>query len=149
MRELTVKQKAFAEYYMEYGNATKAYKLAGYKANTDLIAGVEGHKLLKLPKVNDYIGVLQQEVSSKRIANATEVLEYLTKVVRGTETEQMVVVQGIGDGCSQAKIVEKEISAKDKVKAAELLAKRYGLLTDKVDLNANMVVFQGEDKLED
>lgn len=140
MNGLSIKMIAFAEYYLQYGNATKAYHLAGYKAKTDLIAGVEGHKLLKIPKIADYIALLEKKVSDKRIASATEVLEYLTKVMRGEDTEQMVVVQGTGDGCSAAKVVDKELSAKDRVKASELLGKRYTLFTDKVELNEDITI---------
>ena len=90
------------------------------------------------------------EKESELIADQNEVLRYLTAVMRGEETEEVVVVEGSGDGFSSARGVEKGIGAKDRIKAAELLGKRYSLFTDKVDLDgAVQVIFEGEEKLED
>ncbi|HHD2969843.1 terminase small subunit [Clostridium perfringens] len=145
--KLTPKQKAFAEYYIETGNATESAIKAGYSKKTARVIGQEN--LLK-PALKSYIDEKMKEIESKRIAKAEEVLEYLTRVLRGEETEQVVVTENIGDFMSEAKVVDKEISAKDKIKAAELLGKRYRLFTDKIEADVNQtVVFEGEDDLED
>ena len=125
--KLTPKQKAFAEYYIETGNATESARKAGYSKKTARVIGQEN--LLK-PALKSYIDEKMKELESKRIAKAEEVLEYLTRVLRGEETEQVVVTENIGDFMSEAKVVDKEISAKDKIKAAELLGKRYRLFVD-------------------
>ena len=145
--KLTPKQKAFAEYYIETGNATESARKAGYKGkNLNRIASENLSKL----DIKSYIDEKMKELESKRIAKAEEVLEYLTRVLRGEETEQVVVTENIGDFMSEAKVIDKEISAKDKIKAAELLGKRYRLFTDKIEANINQtVVFEGEDDLED
>ncbi|AOY53683.1 terminase small subunit [Clostridium perfringens] len=145
--KLTPKQKAFAEYYIETGNATESARKAGYKGkNLNRIASENLSKL----DIKNYIDEKMKELESKRIAKAEEVLEYLTRVLRGEETEQVVVTENIGDFMSEAKVVDKEISAKDKIKAAELLGKRYRLFTDKIEADVNQtVVFEGEDDLED
>ncbi|WP_415321392.1 terminase small subunit [Clostridium perfringens] len=145
--KLTPKQKAFAEYYIETGNATESARKAGYKGkNLNRIASENLSKL----DIKSYIDEKMKELESKRIAKAEEVLEYLTRVLRGEETEQVVVTENIGDFMSEAKVVDKEISAKDKIKAAELLGKRYRLFTDKIEADVNQtVVFEGEDDLED
>ena len=75
---------------------------------------------------------------SKRVADAQEVMEHLTEMMRGEINEEMVVVEGTGDGCSEARIVEKQVSARDRLKAAELLGKRYGLYTEKVETDMDM-----------
>ncbi|MDM0481049.1 terminase small subunit [Clostridium perfringens] len=144
---LTPKQKAFAEYYIETGNATESARKAGYKGkNLNRIASENLSKL----DIKSYIDEKMKELESKRIAKAEEVLEYLTRVLRGEETEQVVVTENIGDFMSEAKVVDKEVSAKDKIKAAELLGKRYRLFTDKIEADVNQtVVFEGEDDLED
>ena len=145
--KLTPKQKAFAEYYIETGNATQSAVKAGYSKKTARVIGQEN--LLK-PALKSYIDEKMKELESKRIAKAEEVLEYLTRVLRGEETEQVFVTENIGDFMSEAKVIDKEISAKDKIKAAELLGKRYRLFTDKIEANINQtVVFEGEDDLED
>ncbi|MFR7934719.1 MAG: terminase small subunit [Clostridium perfringens] len=145
--KLTPKQKAFAEYYIETGNATEAARKAGYKGkNLNRIASENLSKL----DIKSYIDEKMKELESKRIAKAEEVLEYLTRVLRGEETEQVVVVENTGDFMSEARLVDKELSAKDKIKAATLLGKRYRLFVDKVEADVNQtVVFEGEDDLED
>ncbi|EOU1594523.1 terminase small subunit [Clostridium perfringens] len=135
--KLTPKQKAFAEYYIETGNATESAIKAGYSKKTARVIGQEN--LLK-PALKSYIDEKMKELESKRIAKAEEVLEYLTRVLRGEETEQVVVTENIGDFMSEAKVVDKEISAKDKIKAAELLGKRYRLFVNKVEKDSKVNV---------
>ncbi|MBS4173479.1 terminase small subunit [Bacillus sp. FJAT-49736] len=126
--KLTVKQKRFADYFIETGNATEAYKKAGYSAKDDNIAGVEGHKLLKNPKIDSYIKELISEKDHERIASQDEVLEFLTKVLRGEETEKIPI-----SGKDWFEMIDNNPSIKDRTKAAELLGKRYTLWTEKVE----------------
>ena len=67
-------------------------------------------------------------------------MEYLTAVLRGESSAFVVVVEGVGDGCSSAKIVKKPPDEKERLKAAELLGKRFGLFTDKVNVSGGGVV---------
>ncbi|MEG0133853.1 MAG: terminase small subunit [Clostridium sp.] len=135
--KLTPKQKAFADYYIETGNATEAARKAGYKGkNLNRIASENLSKL----DIKNYIDEKMKELEDKRIAKADEVLKYLTKVIRGEETEQVVVTENIGDFMSEARVVNKELSAKDKIKAAELLGKRYRLFVDKIEKDTNVNV---------
>jgi phage terminase small subunit len=147
--KLTEKQKAFCDYYIESLNATESYKRA-YGCNNDATARTEGSKNLAKPNIKNYIDERMKEIEDKRIAKAEEVLEYLTKVIRNEEKEEVVVTVNVGDFQTEIKKVKKELSAKDKIKAAELLGKRYRLFTDKVEADVNqVVVFTGEDDLED
>ena len=147
--KLTEKQKAFCDYYIESLNATESYKRA-YGCNNDATARTEGSKNLAKPNIKNYIDERMKEIEDKRIAKAEEVLEYLTKVIRNEEEEEVVVAVNGGDFQTERKKVKKELSAKDKIKAAELLGKRYRLFTDKVEADVNqVVVFTGEDDLED
>lgn len=101
-------------------------------------------------EVKKYIDDKLKEIQSNRIAKAEEVLEYLTKVIRDEEREEVVVTVNTGDFQSEVRKVDKKLSAKDKIKAAELLGKRYRLFTEKVEANVDQVViFEGEDELED
>ena len=68
-----------------------------------------------------------EEISNNRIADATEILEYLTKGIRQELEEEVVVMVNKGDFISEPKIVKKKISIKDSNKCAELLGKRYSL----------------------
>ena len=80
------------------------------------------------------------EKEKELIADQDEVLKYLTSVLRGESRSTEIVIEGIGDGMSEARTIKKEPSEKDKLKAAELLGKRYGLYTDKVDIDATEAV---------
>ena len=60
--------------------------------------------------------------------------------MRNELTEEVVVVEGEGEGCSSARIVKKDISAKDRNKAAELLGKRYRLFIDKIESDNNTII---------
>ena len=144
---MTPKQKRFCDEYLIDTNATQAAIRAGYSEKT---AYSIGQRLLKDVEVSAYITERAEAINSKTIADATEVMQYLTSVLRGEETEEVVVVEGCGDGFSQARIKDKAVGARDKLKAAELLAKRYGLLTDKIGVEGVVpVVISGDDDLEE
>ena len=79
-----------------------------------------------------------EKIHDKRIADAQEVMEYLTAVLRGESTGQEIVVEGVGDGMSEARTMEKKPSEKEKLKAAELLGRRYSLFTEKVEVSGSL-----------
>lgn len=138
--KLTVKQKAFADFYIELGNATEAYIKAGYKASERKVAEVEGCKLLKNPKIDNYIKKRMEQIESNRIAKAEEVLAFLSASLRGEVLEEVVSTKSDGKSGIEPVILRKQLSAKDRIKAAELLGKRYALFTEKVDLEGNVGV---------
>lgn len=148
--KLTEKQKAFCDYYIESLNATESYKRA-YKVAKQSTAEANGSRLLSNAKVKNYIDKRLKKIEDKRIAKAEEVLAFLSSSLRGEIDEEVVVVEGKGNGISKAKIVTKQLSAKDRIKAAELLGKRYSLFTEKVDIEGNVGVTIIDDigKLED
>ena len=123
MKSLTVKQRRFVDAYIETGNAAEAARRAGYKSRN---ADVMGRENLRKPTVRKVLEARLKEIEDKRIAKAKEVMEFLTSSMRG-EIKEEAVVEGVGDGCSAARIIEKQIGANDRIKAAVQLAKRYGL----------------------
>lgn len=133
---MTDRQRKFADEYIISCNATQAAISAGY---SEKYAHTNANKLLQNTTVKQYIDEQLDKISNKKVADASEVMEYLTSVMRGEQTEEVVVVEGYGDGCSSAKRVDKEVGAKDRLKAAELLGKRYGIFTDKVNLEIEPV----------
>ena len=137
--KLTEKQKAFCDYYIESLNATESYKKA-YGCNNDGTARVEGSKNLAKPNIKTYIDERLKEIESKRIAKAEEVLAFLSSSLRGEIDEEVVASESDGEGGIKPIILKKQLSAKDRIKAAELLGKRYALFTEKVDLEANVGV---------
>lgn len=131
------RQKAFADYYVELGNAEQAAIKAGY---SERYARGNAHKLVAHSCIKEYIDKRLKQKEDERIASQDEVLKYLTSVMRQEKIEEVVVVEGEGDGCSSARIVKKHVGIKDANKAAELLAKRYGLLTENVNLSGDINV---------
>ncbi len=131
MRELTEKQKRFCEEYLIDLNAARAYKAVYKNCKKDESARVNGSKLLTNTNIKAYIDEKLEEIHSKNTADAREVIEYLTSVMRGKSEAEIVVVEGMGDGYSKAVKVNKAPDEKERLKAAELLGKRFGLFIDK------------------
>lgn len=132
---MTEKQKIFADEYLIDLNATRAYRAAYPNCKKNSSADAAARKLLGNTRIQQYINERLKELQSKRVANVQEVMEHLTAVLRGEIREETVVVEGIGDGCSEARIIEKQVAARDRLKAAELLGKRYSLFTEKVEIS--------------
>lgn len=144
---MTNKQKRFADEYLIDCNATRAAISAGYSEKTARSIGQEN---LTKPDIKAYIDEQLEKLHSETIASAEEIMRYLTSVLRGQSTSSVVVVEGIGDGCSNARTMTKAPDEKERLKAAELLGKRYGMFTDKVNVDGAVpVIISGEDKLED
>jgi phage terminase small subunit len=140
MANLTDKQMIFANEYLVDLNATRAYKKAYPSVKKDSVAKAAASRLLTNVNLKNYLDEQLKKIEDESIANATEVMKYLTAVMRNELKEEVVVVEGEGEGCSSARIVKKDISAKDRNKAAELLGKRYRLFTEKVELEGSIPV---------
>lgn len=103
---LTPKQKAFADYYIELGNATEAAKKAGYKAKSARQIGTEN---LSKPSISAYIAERQKQIEDSRIADVTEVLRFFSSVMRNEEKDQLGL----------------DASLTDRIAAGRELMKRY------------------------
>ena len=143
-----MKQQAWADYYIESGNATDAAIKAGYSKKTAKQIGTEN---LAKPILSEYIQKRIEELSSERIAGATEVMEYLTSVMRREHKEVVPVtlmsetskwVDGKKQTIKEESVELVEIPAKlsDANKAAELLGKRYRMGIDKVETDGKTKV---------
>ena len=146
MAEMTPKQQKFADEYIISGNATDAAIKAGYSEKTARYIGSEN---LTKPNISNYIDERMKEYQDKQIATQEEVLNFLTNSMIGEVDEEVVVTVGTGDGRSAVRKVRKEISAKDRIKAAELLGKRYGIWTDKQQIESVAQVVFIDDITED
>ena len=143
MSKLTLKQKKFADEYIISGNATEAAIKAGYSKKTASVIGTEN--LIK-PNIKTYIDERLKELEKDKIASQDEILSYLTSIMRGEQTEQTL----IGSGAGNQKITNLEVSAKDRLKAAELLGKRYRMWTEKAEVEVSgRVIFANESDIED
>lgn len=122
MDKLTEKQKRFIDYYVETGNATEAARRAGYEAKTNRTMESIGSENLR--KLEVFINERLNPIDDKRIADADEVLRYLTSVMRGEVKDTF----------------DFDTSVRDRNKAAELLGKRHRLFVDKVEQESSGVV---------
>lgn len=143
MAKLTLKQKKFADEYIISGNATESAIKAGYSSK---YANTNASKLLQNTTIKSYIDERLKEIESEKIADQQEVLKYLSAVMRGEMTEQ--TLKSVGE--SGQVITEIDVGAKDRIKAAELLGKRYRLWTDKSEVEVTgAVVFTNESDIPD
>lgn len=128
--KLTPKQKAFCQYYIETLNATESAIRAGYSEHTACAIGTEN---LRKPNIRLYIDEQMALKDNARIASAEEVLELLTQMARGEMQEETVSTYR-----DRSEIVKKQITPRDRARAAELLGKRYALFTEKHDISGDL-----------
>ena len=124
---LTPKQRKFADEYIICGNATESAIKAGYSKK---YANTNASKLLHNTTIKEYISKRLEEIESQKIATQKEVLEYLTSVVRGETTQDQLAVVAVGEGMSETKIEKLSVPEREKIKAAELLGKRFDAFTN-------------------
>ena len=142
---MTEKEKRFGDEFLLDMNYTQAAIRAGYSENTaknacywinqeaDEKQVKAGRKSQYKPELAAYINEQLEQMHSKLTADAQEVMEYLTSVLRG-KSQSSVLAR---DETGAERVIEKPPDEKERLKAAELLGKRYGLYTDKVDLDAD------------
>lgn len=111
---MTPKQKAFADYYIQTGNATEAARKAKYKGN-NITLGAVGAENLKKPQIAAYIAERMGQQDKSRVADANEVIEFYTAVMRGEVKDQFGL----------------EASLSDRLKAGDSLMKRYAAAADR------------------
>lgn len=128
-KKLTQKQQRFVDEYIISGNATQAAIKAGYSKKTAKQSGAEN---LAKPYLKAAIEKRNAEIQSEKTADMTEVMEYLTSVMRGEQTESVATAKGV---CEDV-----EVSAKDRIKAAELIGKRHGAWTDKKVISGDVQI---------
>ena len=150
MMALNDREKLFADEYIKLGNAYQAALNAGYAKTTadgaskwlspDENPKKPGKKAKYKPEVREYIDARMAEKESDLIAKQDEVLKYLTAVMRGETESSTVVIEATLDGTTAARELMKHPAESERLKAAELLGKRYGLYTDKVDVSGDVGV---------
>lgn len=127
-KQLNPKQQAFGDYYIELGNAEQAAIKAGY---SERYARGNAHKLVANSGIKAYMDKRLEQLKTERVANQQEILETLTAVIRGEARAATLV--GVGGG---EEYIEKNMppTMGERIKAAELLGKRYRMWTEKVDV---------------
>lgn len=130
--KLTKKQEVFVYEYIRTGNARQSAKVAGFAKSH---AEKNSHKILEYPQVKEAIRREMSKIRNKSIAGAEEILEYLTSVMRGESLSEVYTTVMIGGGRSEIKRFYKHPDEKERIKAAELLGRRYALFETETTLN--------------
>ena len=142
MSQLTAKQQRFCDEYLIDMNITQAAIRAGYSKKTAYAIGQEN---LKKPMVKEYIEKRMAEKEAALIADQTEVMQYLTSVMRGGSSSSVLARNEAGAD----RVIEKPPDEKERLKAAELLGRAHMIFTDKVqqnvDMDLNITVDYGDD----
>lgn len=142
--KLNQKQKAFCDFYIESLNATESYVKA-YECSYNT-ARTNGARLLANANIKKYIDEVMSAKDESRIASQDEILQILTDIARGITEEEVVQFSQLGEELRTTR----KPTIKDRMKASELLGKRYRMWTDKIEADVNQqVIFEGEDMLED
>lgn len=140
---MTAKQQRFCDEYIISLNATQAAIKAGY---AEKYAHTNANKLLQITTIKEYIAERMAEKDEELIASQDEVLQYLTKVMRGKSRSSVLARTASG----AEKVIEKPPDEKERTKAAELLGKRYGVFVEKIesdiDAELNITVDYGDNE---
>lgn len=146
---LSVKQEKFCLEYAKSGNQRQAYLLAGYNCKSDEAADANASRLLRNDKVKARLAELAEEAKNASIADIVEMQQTLTSIIRKKMTEEVIVVESVGDFMSEARKMDKEPSIKDIINAITTLGKMQGLFSEKFKLDVTPVVIGGGEDLED
>lgn len=143
---MTARQERFCQEFAKTGNATLSAINAGYSEKT---AKQIGQRLLTNVDLQTRVKELQGEIKNQNIMDAREMQEVLTSIIKQESQEEVIVVEGCGDGVSEAVTKTKTPSQADRIKAIQLLARMQGVLDSGNTVNVVVPIFGGEDKLED
>lgn len=138
---LNVRQEKFCLEYAKCGNATESAKKAGYAEKTSYSIG---QRLLKKVEVQDRLAELAEEAKNNAIADIQEMQKTLTEIIRQQMKEEVIIVEGCGDGYSEARKMTKTASLKDIVSAINTLGKMQGAFSEKVQIDMLPVIIKGE-----
>ena len=142
MAGLSVKQQKFIDEYIISGNATDAYKKAGYAWKSENTAGANGHKLLKNHKIATALKERSESISNSKIMDQQEVMERYTAIARG-EPKKAVYREKLtvkGETFETIKEYEHSPSFEEVNKALEQVGKRYAMWTDKQEITGDIAV---------
>lgn len=140
--KLNERQRRFADEYIISGVAYNAAIKAGY---SEKYAKTNSHKLRENTRIRAYIDERLDKLKTEKVADQQEILEFLSSVLRGREAESFPLGMGMGE----QSLVKKELDGGDRIKAAELLGKRYAMWTDKQQVEDVTPTFVNDVPLDD
>lgn len=140
------RHEKFCHEYIKDMNATQAAIRTGYSKNT---ANRIGSRLLSNVDIKARVAELREAYFNENIMTAQQVEYELTRIALGLSNEKHVVIEGTGDGYSEARIIDKPPDEKSRLKALELMAKRHRILSGDTTIDIKPVLIVGGDDIAD
>lgn len=140
------RHEKFCHEYIKDMNATQAAIRTGYSEKS---AESQSSRLLRNDKVKKRVAELRDAYFNENIMTAQQVEYELTRIALGLSNEKQVVIEGTGEGCSEARIIDKPPDEKSRLKALELMAKRHRILSGDTTIDIKPVLIVGGDDIAD
>lgn len=140
------RHEKFCHEYIKDMNATQAAIRTGYSEKT---AKMQGSRLMTNDDVKARVAELRDAYLDENIMTAKQVEYELTRIALGLSNEKQVVIEGTGEGCSEARIIDKPPDEKSRLKALELMAKRHRILSGDTTIDIKPVLIVGGDDIAD
>lgn len=132
---LTAKQEMFVQNLIKGMSQREAYRGA-YKCEgwKDSSIDCEASKLFNTPKILQRYNELQEQLQKSTIMTAIERLEYLTRVIKGEETEKVVTVEN-----GKPIVVDMPASIRVKLQSVDIMNKMQGEYVQKIEATVDSV----------
>lgn len=140
------RHEKFCHEYIKDMNATQAAIRTGYSEKT---AKMQGSRLMTNDDIKARVKELRDAYFDENIMTAQQVEYELTRIALGLSNEKQVVIEGTGEGCSEARIIDKPPDEKSRLKALELMAKRHRILSGDTTIDIKPVLIVGGDDIAD
>ena len=140
------RHEKFCHEYIKDMNATQAAIRTGYSEKT---AKMQGSRLMTNDDIKSRVAELRDAYLDENIMTAKQVEYELTQIALGLSNEKQVVIEGTGEGCSEARIIDKPPDERSRLKALELMAKRHRILSGDTTIDVQPVIIVGGDDIAD
>ena len=140
------RHEKFCHEYIKDMNATQAAIRTGYSEKT---AKMQGSRLMTNDDIKSRVAELRDAYLDENIMTAKQVEYELTRIALGLSKEKQVVIEGAGEGCSEARIIDKPPDERSRLKALELMAKRHRILSGDTTIDVQPVIIVGGDDIAD
>lgn len=140
------RHEKFCHEYIKDMNATQAAIRTGYSEKT---AKMQGSRLMTNDDIKARVKELRDSYFNENIMTAQQVEYELTRIALGLSNEKQVVIEGTGEGCSEARIIDKPPDEKSRLKALELMARRHRILSGDTTIDIKPVLIVGGDDIAD
>lgn len=140
------RHEKFCHEYIKDMNATQAAIRTGYSEKT---AKMQGSRLMTNDDIKSRVAELREAYLDENIMTAKQVEYELTRIALGLSNEKQVVIEGTGDGYSEARIIDKPPDERSRLKALELMAKRHRILSGDTTIDVQPVIIVGGDDIAD